>query len=770
MSVSTHLASSGVRATRKASGLKGGLGNVIVGRGARGGSPSSQKPLATTSISYVTPGTPKMPDWDADWAIRGLYLMNGYVMRGARTVADTISGLPFRAGADPTMPVNANPDSPLAKMLGPATAAARGGPNPTTSSRALWAWSLVQFIVTGRWGWETIEDKSSHEVFELWPLVSCALFPIPSSQDVRAANRSPGSAGSAWWDGFEYNTPLGRIPMQNDRVFYAWRPSALDWREPESDLQAARIAVQLVVGIERYMWSLMTNQMVARKLVITPPFDEPENRRAFEESFLSEFTGFDNAGRTIFAEAENDYDESGKMVDKANIQVVDLATKGIDAQMREVSADAKNDILIALGVPRSLIGDAAQRIYANSNAEYRNFWILKILPMLAEIQDPVNVSLAPRIGSDMGWFDLSNVVAVQPPTVFQPPSIVDAINEGVVTPEDVARILNITAAEASAQDLSTIPIGEEATQSAAVGGRSAVHIHLAEGGSRADLMKAHDGWRAVHDNMRLAPNWYVRDRGRNAWTVSNGVWKVEQRRERASLGYRHDLPALPQLAEDIHFSVARIRRQRELGIRSRAGQLVASGVAVKAADTGRLLMLQRSNNDPTDPARGTFEFPGGHIEPGEDSFDAAMREWSEETGCKPPAGQHAGMWTSPNGVYRGHVFVVPSEASVPINVDPVKRKVLNPDDPDHDDIETAAWMHPKHITEDNPAIRKEVRKTVSTWGPVVAAARGAAPALPRGRRSVPALMPASEVDLSGLDLESLDRLGDALAYSMNGKS
>lgn len=134
-----------------------------------------------------------------------------------------------------------------------------------------------------------------------------------------------------------------------------------------------------------------------------------------------------------------------------------------------------------------------------------------------------------------------------------------------------------------------------------------------------------------------------------------------------------------------------------------------AGMAVKAHDTGRVLMLQRSNSDKNDPARGTWEFPGGHIEKGEDPQAGAIREWEEETGSKfPTTGRHAGSWTSPNGVYRGHVYVVPSEDHVPINLDPRKRKVFNPDDPDHDDIETAAWFDPKHLRH-NPAVRPEVR-------------------------------------------------------------
>lgn len=146
--------------------------------------------------------------------------------------------------------------------------------------------------------------------------------------------------------------------------------------------------------------------------------------------------------------------------------------------------------------------------------------------------------------------------------------------------------------------------------------------------------------------------------------------------------------------------------------------LVAAGLVVKAADTGRVLMLQRAL-DEDDAAAGRWEWPGGHIEDGEAPLDAAVREWQEETGVTlPEAARVVDEWTSPDGVYRGHVAVVPSEETVPINVDPEDRQVINPDDPDGDVTETLAWWDIDALPE-MPALREEVRDT--PWQLLVAA-------------------------------------------------
>lgn len=140
----------------------------------------------------------------------------------------------------------------------------------------------------------------------------------------------------------------------------------------------------------------------------------------------------------------------------------------------------------------------------------------------------------------------------------------------------------------------------------------------------------------------------------------------------------------------------------------------AAGIAVRAADTGRVLMIQRSNHDPTDPAAGTWEFPGGKLSDGEHPHRGAQREWQEETGLRLPKGRHAGEWRS--GVYHGFVHEIPKEASVKLNLDQEDRRVLNPDDPDGDQLETMAWVHPDHLRHWR-ALRQELRAS-KVWNKV----------------------------------------------------
>jgi len=136
------------------------------------------------------------------------------------------------------------------------------------------------------------------------------------------------------------------------------------------------------------------------------------------------------------------------------------------------------------------------------------------------------------------------------------------------------------------------------------------------------------------------------------------------------------------------------------------GTPVAAGIVVRAASTGRILMLQRAIDSDDDPAAGFWEFPGGRLDDNETALDAAIREWQEEVGVRLPGGELDGLWNSSNGRYRGFVLTVPSEDVVDAFGD--RDEIDNPDhDPDEDSIEALAWWDPGQL-KDNPAIRPEL--------------------------------------------------------------
>jgi 8-oxo-dGTP pyrophosphatase MutT (NUDIX family) len=139
-----------------------------------------------------------------------------------------------------------------------------------------------------------------------------------------------------------------------------------------------------------------------------------------------------------------------------------------------------------------------------------------------------------------------------------------------------------------------------------------------------------------------------------------------------------------------------------------------AGLAVWAADTERVLMLQRSL-DPEDApdVQGTWEFPGGGIEEGEDAQTAAYREFTEETGLPIPDGEVTNGWRSDDGVYQGFVLTVPAEAGAfgELNPDLAAAEAVNPDDPQRRNPDVTAWFTLDQVQGLGTALRPEVHHT-----------------------------------------------------------
>src|ERR1044072_4850281 len=136
-----------------------------------------------------------------------------------------------------------------------------------------------------------------------------------------------------------------------------------------------------------------------------------------------------------------------------------------------------------------------------------------------------------------------------------------------------------------------------------------------------------------------------------------------------------------------------------------------AGLAVWAADTQRVLMLQRAL-DPEDPpeVQGTWEFPGGSIDEGETPEETARREFCEEVGCPVPDGEITNGWRSPNGGYQGFVLTVPVEAGAFEVMNPDEADTPNPDDPERQSPEVSAWFTIEQVQSLGPALRPECAK------------------------------------------------------------
>ncbi|MGX2994526.1 NUDIX domain-containing protein [Streptomyces sp. JNUCC 64] len=90
-------------------------------------------------------------------------------------------------------------------------------------------------------------------------------------------------------------------------------------------------------------------------------------------------------------------------------------------------------------------------------------------------------------------------------------------------------------------------------------------------------------------------------------------------------------------------------------------RLTSDVVAVDPA--GRVLLIERG----WAPYEGCWALPGGHVDQGETSLEAAGRELAEETGVRvdPSALRQIGVWDQPGRDPRGRYVTIAYLATVP---------------------------------------------------------------------------------------------------------
>lgn len=375
---------------------------------------------ATKPVVYQSPGHPMPVRWDAANALTWGYYANTFVYRCVQCIAEDISGLAFRVGADPEKPNDYDTKNPLARLLSPPPY----GPNQTTSARQLWAWSIAQYLVTGRWAWEQELDTRGTPI-ALWPLPAPYLKPIPSE------------GGGQYFGRYQFGRSGEERNLTQEQVFYHWRPRQDDWRQPESVLDAARLDVSVAVMQDRYDYAFLSNDSRPAAIVIYEGFETQAEDEAFKRQFRSEFRGPDNAGRAAFVEA--DRGESG-IAGALDVKTLGLSQK--DARSIERYDSKLRAICVAFGVPLTRLGDASGRTFANADQETHVYW-MGLLPRMADIQDAVNIKLAPLFGSNVGWFDITKVEALRPANKFTAPEALQGYDGGLITKNEARAELGL---------------------------------------------------------------------------------------------------------------------------------------------------------------------------------------------------------------------------------------------------------------------------------------------------------------------------------------
>lgn len=349
-----------------------------------------------------------------------------YAMRCIETIANSISGCPFVAGN--MVSKTPRPTSAMQQLLGEAP----GGPNPLWSAAKLWRYSIIQYLILGKFAW-VHEYDSAGRIVGLWPLMAQWLVPVIAA---------PG--GASYFESFRYGTrgARGYREFKPQDITYIWRPSQEDVRQPEAPLRLARWGIAISKLLDEFDNSFLSNGGVPAHLVITPPFEgdkAKESRTAFRNQFRRRFGGAANAGKTAFAETTVDPGDPG--AGDAGSQTVDVKVIGQsqkDSQMDVMRTGRIEDMCAAFGVGISLLGVSTGSKYTNMATDRENLWRQTNSDLIRELQDAVNLALGVRMDGpkDIGWFDTSAIPEMRKPPVFSETEGLAAVAARTITVDE----------------------------------------------------------------------------------------------------------------------------------------------------------------------------------------------------------------------------------------------------------------------------------------------------------------------------------------------
>jgi hypothetical protein len=249
---------------------------------------------------------------------------------------------------------------------------------------------------------------------------------------------APGAPG--YFEKYRYGTrgTQGFREFSTSDITYIWRPSQKDIRIPEAPLRLAGQAIVISQLLNQFDHAFLSNGGVPAHMVVTPPFEDGKQRRAFRDQFNRKFGGAGNAGKVAFAETISEPGEFGTTTPQASVDVKVIGTTQKDSEINTLRTAKNEEQSIVFGVPLSMLGVSAGSKYTNMQTDRENYWKETIKPYLREFEDHINLSLAPKMDGpkDIGWFDTSSVPELRKAPVFTEGGGINAVAAGLISPND----------------------------------------------------------------------------------------------------------------------------------------------------------------------------------------------------------------------------------------------------------------------------------------------------------------------------------------------
>lgn len=362
--------------------------------------------------------------WDTDRAVKDGYEKVLWVFRCVDAIASNQSAIPIlhRKGDPRTGTLMQSPD--LMRLLNVRT--------NIYESAAMFRYRLTSQLLLSRRGAfiEIVGDPQNPESLHLLPPTMCE--PIPDPLKFVAGYRVRGA-------------DMSETILKPEQVIWVRvKPHPIDPYAQVTPLITAGISAETDFLARMFNRNFLQNDGRPGLLVSVRGQMNPEDAQEIKRRFQG---GPAQAGQTTVIESDG-------------IDVADMGATPRDAQWQEATRVSKEDILLAFGVPESILGNASGRTFDNADAEYEIFWTHTMKPHCDAIASALDVFTGDQTDDEVIAFDYNSVDVLQRQERRRQESIINRWSLGVITWNEMREELGLEAwKDALAARIIVLPSG-----------------------------------------------------------------------------------------------------------------------------------------------------------------------------------------------------------------------------------------------------------------------------------------------------------------------
>lgn len=361
--------------------------------------------------------------WDTDQAINNAFEKVMLIWRSIDAIASNASGIPIVRWRGPEDTGQMVEDTKLMQLL-------NIRPNSYEDAATLrYRTSALALLSRKGWFLECVPNIENVESIHVLPPQN--VYPIPDAKTFVSGYRV-------------VNAEQGEVELKPNQVIWGkLKPHPTDPYLQETPLVTLGITAETEWLARMFNRNFLLNDGRPGMLITVQGRLNADDAAEIKRRFSG---GASIAGQTTVIEGEG-------------MDVADLSASPRDAQWDVLLQKTKEDILLAFGVPESVMGNASGRTFDNADAEYEGFWQHTMKDHCKKFASALDRLTGNQYDQDRMMFDFSVVDVLQRQKRALEETIVTRWMQGAITWNEMRKGLGLDEWDSLAANIIVLPSG-----------------------------------------------------------------------------------------------------------------------------------------------------------------------------------------------------------------------------------------------------------------------------------------------------------------------